>query len=453
MPKLTGIPSLAYRGVEAPTPANTSIHEVDPTTQAYYGFNLGDYWLNVGTISAPLQRLWVLVNKANHIATWVLLVNGGGGPIVQLTASDATIARPLLGNITFPDQVIAGSGNVSSNLMSNVNPNLGPNFTFNLKPILNLPATAAVAGVPTAGVIEFNSIPVFHQFGSTNNVFIGSNSGNFVAGIGAANIGIGTSTGAALTTGARNVLIGNVTGLNITTGADNTSVGTGAMQLSVLGNENVAIGHATMQSSDGKFNSGVGSSVLFNLLTGDYNVAIGPAIGPGPVDSGAGFNYTTNESSNILISNAGTTGDNNIIRIGTSGGGDAQQNKCFIAGIRGITTDVNDAIAVLIDSAGQLGTVSSSIRFKEHVEDMASESNDIYKLRPVSFEYKNQSARYRSIGLIAEEVSEVMPRLVVFDKEGSPETVKYHDLPVLLLNELQKLSKRVAELESKLLDR
>ena len=36
-------------------------------------------------------------------------------------------------------------------------------------------------------------------------------------------------------------------------------------------------------------------------------------------------------------------------------------------------------------------------------------------------------------GLIAEEVAEVLPDLAVFNQDGSPETVKYHLLPSLLL--------------------
>ncbi len=40
-----------------------------------------------------------------------------------------------------------------------------------------------------------------------------------------------------------------------------------------------------------------------------------------------------------------------------------------------------------------------------------------------------------------------MPSLIVYDKEGLPQTVRYHELPALLLNELQKTVKRVVTLE------
>ena len=46
----------------------------------------------------------------------------------------------------------------------------------------------------------------------------------------------------------------------------------------------------------------------------------------------------------------------------------AGANTVFINNIRGVTTGNAKAINVLIDSAGQLGTVSSSIRYKENIK-------------------------------------------------------------------------------------
>ena len=46
-------------------------------------------------------------------------------------------------------------------------------------------------------------------------------------------------------------------------------------------------------------------------------------------------------------------------------------------------------------------------------------------------------------GLIAEEVAEVFPELVVYDEEGRPETVKYHLLAPLLLRELQRAEREL----------
>lgn len=107
-------------------------------------------------------------------------------------------------------------------------------------------------------------------------------------------------------------------------------------------------------------------------------------------------------------------------------------------------------IAVLVDNTGAFGTVASSKRYKDNIVPMGNSSDNVLKLNPVTFIYKHDDSKTMQFGLIAEEVMEVMPSLVVYDKEGLPQTVKYHDLPALLLNEIQKLYKRIEILESKL---
>jgi len=74
---------------------------------------------------------------------------------------------------------------------------------------------------------------------------------------------------------------------------------------------------------------------------------------------------------------------------------------------------------------------------------MNDASAAMMQLRPVIFNYKTDPRKTKQFGLIAEEVAQVIPELVVFDKESQPYTVRYHDLPVLLLNELQKLYAKV----------
>jgi len=85
---------------------------------------------------------------------------------------------------------------------------------------------------------------------------------------------------------------------------------------------------------------------------------------------------------------------------------------------------------------------------------MGAASERLLKLRPVTFRYKkDQPSDERPIqyGLIAEEVAEVFPELVVYNKDGQPETVAYHLLAALLLNELQKSDAQL-QLTQKLLN-
>ena len=148
----------------------------------------------------------------------------------------------------------------------------------------------------------------------------------------------------------------------------------------------------------------------------------------------AGNNLTTGDS-NIAIGNRGVAGESNTIRIGAA---DAH-TRAFVAGIFGVT--VAGGSMLFVNSDGQLGTVSSSRRVKEDIRDMGGTTSRLLELRPVIFRYKQEvqsGERPLEYGLIAEEVAEIFPELVVYDEEGQPFTVKYHVLSSMLLNELQK---------------
>ena len=82
---------------------------------------------------------------------------------------------------------------------------------------------------------------------------------------------------------------------------------------------------------------------------------------------------------------------------------------------------------------------------------MDKASSDLMRLRPVTFRYKKEydSGEGRlQYGLIAEEVAEVYPELVVYDDTGKVKTVEYQKLPAMLLNELQKQHGKLQEQEA-----
>ena len=82
---------------------------------------------------------------------------------------------------------------------------------------------------------------------------------------------------------------------------------------------------------------------------------------------------------------------------------------------------------------------------------MGDASSDLMKLRPVTFRYKqahDDGSHPLQCGLVAEEAAEVNPGLVQFDKDGQPQTVLYHVLPTLLLNEVQKEHQKIAAQEA-----
>jgi hypothetical protein len=219
-------------------------------------------------------------------------------------------------------------------------------------------------------------------------------------------------------------------------GSNNVSVGALSLQTNTAGNSNVAVGADALYTNNADNNVAVGGGALFLNTTGVGNIGIG---------NGGGQNLTTGND-NIDIGNNGVAAESGTIRIGSS-----NQSKTFISGIRNVTTGAANAVAVLIDSNGQLGTVSSSRRYKFDIADMSDATEGLMRLRPVTFRYLQHGADGPlQYGLIAEEVAEVYPELVAHDKSGAVETVMYQFLTPMLLNEVQKQQKTIEMLAQRL---
>ena len=168
---------------------------------------------------------------------------------------------------------------------------------------------------------------------------------------------------------------------------------------------NIGIGTGVLQSYTGGINSGsncvIGGDGAYNLLSGAYNTII----------NSHASTYTSNESSNVLINtDDSTVGESHVLRIGSSyPGGSLSLAAAYIQGIYNSTITGS---AVYITSAGQLGILTSSQRYKDGIMDMPDHSEIISALRPVTFTYKNQkSPKPLHYGLIAEEVEKVWPEM------------------------------------------
>jgi hypothetical protein len=227
-----------------------------------------------------------------------------------------------------------------------------------------------------------------------------------------------------LNTADQSTAIGTAALLSNTTGYDNTANGAFALSNNTTGNDNTANGaNALFSNTTGYENTADGSYALQHNTTGSTNTALG---------YGAGSNVTT---------------ASNVICIG-SGGGNVS-GSCFIDNIRGVTTSSNDAIPVVIDFFGQLGTASSSRRFKKEIIPMDKASEAVLALKPVTFHYKSDETNRPEFGLIAEDVAEVNPDLVVRDDNGEIYTVRYDAVNAMLLNEFLKAHKRMQDLEAR----
>jgi hypothetical protein len=268
------------------------------------------------------------------------------------------------------------------------------------------------------------------------------------------------------TTGEKNTAIGAGALFSSTTGMDNTAVGTDALHASVVGGNNTGIGvsalsnniqsqnntavgkEALLSHTGGNGNTAIGLGALFSNTTGGGNTAVGigalanHTVGSNNIALGtqAGLNITSGDN-NIFIGHAGVDGQNNTINIGTAG----THSAVFINGIFGASTI--SGIPVYIDAFSQLGTVSSSRRFKEEIKPMDTASEAILALKPVMFQYKGDKSDAPQFGLIAEDVAAVDPDLIVRDNDGEIYTVRYDAVNAMLLNEFLKEHSTVQELK------
>ena len=277
------------------------------------------------------------------------------------------------------------------------------------------------------------------------------NVGDQTTGEGTQNTAIGAAALLFNTTGFSNTAMGVTALLNNSSGTFNTATGAGALLSNTTGNGNQAYGYQALYSnSTGVQNTANGTFALFNNTTGLGNTANGTAAlnsnttGNNNIAFGvsAGSSLTIG-SNNIDIGNNGIVAEANTIRIGSE-----FQTRTFIAAIRGVTTGVADAVNVVIDSDGQLGTMSSSRRFKKEIKSMDEASETLLALKPVTFHYKSDKAGTPQFGLIAEEVAEVNPDLVVCDENGEIYTVRYDAVNAMLLNEFLKEHRKNEEQEA-----
>jgi hypothetical protein len=358
-------------------------------------------------VNAPAHLL-IDINGYYKGLAIVNTVNGLSGAVTLAPGTDVSIT-PSGQMLTIGTD--ATSSNTPNTIVRRDGTGSFTAATIGLTGNLTLPATSS-----TAGNIVQGATRVFHTFG-TNNLFVGAGAGNY------------TMTGGSNTASGANALSNNTTGdfntacgalaLQNTTGSANTATGVGALDANTTGSANTAIG----------------VDALGHNTIGSFNIAIGK-------DAGDGL---TTGSNNIDIGNFGVAGEAGTIRIGS-----LLQTRAFLAGVRAVMTGAADGLPVLVDSNGQLGTISSSASVKRQIADVGEASSPLLKLRPVSFLYRNDTESIPQYGLIAEEVAAVMPELVQFSPAGTAETVRYHFLGPLLLNELQREQRRNEEQESRI---
>lgn len=355
---------------------------------------------NIGVVpSPPILPLAPVASSAGHRP------RPNFAPAYQFTVGDTGVAV----GTTNPNYKLDVTGMVNTATGYSIG---GQQFATALNGNAGNTVVGRAAGNPglTGNVNSFFGVQA-GQLDTTgsNNSFFGYQSGaSNIDGNDNAFFGLFTGVFA---TGNFGTFVGSRAGFHTSSGWGNTALGFNALHANTVGGYNTAVGYNALQAD----NNG-------------YNIALG-------VDAGNSVTGTFN----IDIGNRGVAGESNTIRIGDN----TYVSRTFIAGVNGVTTGMA-ATPVLVDSLGQLGTSSSSRRYKFEISDMDHTTDDLMRLRPVTFRYlthgPNAPLQY---GLIAEEVAEVYPELVVRNRDGEVDTVMYQFLAPMLLNHVQKLNRTI----------
>lgn len=263
------------------------------------------------------------------------------------------------------------------------------------------------------------------------NVFIGNAMADAVISA-EYNVIIGYESGKELLSGIGNVLIGKSSGRDITgsgvSGANNVCVGLEAGKFVDSGSNNVFLGTQVGCNLSTSFSPPYPPySPNLQNTAGSTNVCIG-------------FHADTNNHSNVIV--LGTNARSAYPNCLTVSSSITKWNSIGLSGT------IGGANMMFDPATGDIGYIPSSLRYKDNVGELRVDSSNIYKLAPKSFTWKSNGTP--DWGLIAEETMEIMPELVALNVYGLPETVKYQNLPVLLLAEMKKLKEENRRLENML---
>jgi len=338
-----------------------------------------------------------------------------------------------------------------------------PTFTnLELTGNLELPATTSTTGVIIAGGKRF-----IHNYGKANT-FIGDRAGNLTMSGYGKNTAVGCLAFWSNTTGSHNTVLGYHSLGNNTNGDYNVAVGSQALLSNTKGDSNTAVGYnAGFSTTEAWENTIIGSSSMRNNTYGCTNSTLGYL----------SLYHNTTGSSNVAVGGkAGynnQTGSGNVF-IGTDAGYDEMgSDKLYIANDPGTPLIYGDfssgRVGINLNHTNPgynltvLGTtwctsgawIASDSRWKENVETITDPVDKVMRLRGVNFDWKRveftdmEFPEGRQMGLIAQEVEEIIPELVHTANDGY-KSVSYQKLTAVLVETVKAQQEQISTLQSRI---
>ena len=108
------------------------------------------------------------------------------------------------------------------------------------------------------------------------------------------------------------------------------------------------------------------------------------------------------------------------------------------------------AANIFVTSTGQLQRSTSSLRYKENIQDATHGLAEVMQLRSVTYNGKKDGDKIFG-GFIAEEVDTAgLSEFVVYDGDGKPDALHYGNMVALMAKAIQELSAKNDALEARL---
>lgn len=304
----------------------------------------------------------------------------------------------------------------------------------------------------------------FAKSGS-NNTAIGINAMRNINGAGS-NTAVGAnalagSEGASLY-GTFNVAVGSEALLDNTSGFSNVAVGPSSLTHNKTAQQNVGIGNKSLFSNlAGDWNTAVGSNALYKS-TGESNTAIGTraceAITSGSNNVCLGFyaGPSSGVSNSKLYIDIAQTNDPLIF--GDFSTDEVKVNGKFRATSQTVLesdftvlgpTEFRDVTTFNQDVYGRNfygdGFMPSDKRLKTDIKDYNSGLDKILKFNVKEFVYKKDKSKTKKIGVIAQEIQNILPGSVKKNKDGYL-NIETNQFIFLLVNSIKDMYKQLQSL-------
>jgi trimeric autotransporter adhesin len=350
------------------------------------------------------------------------------------------------------------------------------------------------------------SAPIWFGSPGNENAFMGF-AGTITpsGGNGKANTAAGFLALYDVSSGTGNVALGELALNNDTTGSSNTACGAGALELNATASNNTATGNdslysnsnpngsfntadgalALLANSGGAQNTAMGDQALYSNTTGQQNAAVGHAAlrynttgsyntaagafsvnddkGSGSENTGIGAFALVTSSGNDLTCigyscNAGGANISNATAVGAYAVVNQSNSMVFGgAGLYAVKVGIGTAAPpnVLTIGRGAGHPVSdswetySSRRWKKNIHTLSGALDKVSQLRGVSYDLKDSGKH--EIGVIAEEVGEVVPDVVTYERNGKDAlSVDYSRLTALLIEAVKEEQRAIIRTQMQL---